>query len=135
MSDVGTTPRKPLSPRQLLKLWEREKGICCICGFPIPKDKKWAETLKGPKGFIDEHKRALGLGGGNEAANRGIAHSHCADVKTREQDMPRINKAKDQKQRDLGISSAKSKFAKPEKPKRESRAPANGLSEIARRYR
>ena len=69
--DVGTTPRKPLSPKERLAIFERERGICCLCERPIT-DRKW----------IDEHKRALGLGGSNEPENRGIAHIACADLKT-----------------------------------------------------
>jgi 5-methylcytosine-specific restriction enzyme A len=92
--DVGTTPRKKLTPTQRLKLFEKEKGICCIC------DKK----IKGA--FIDEHKRALGLGGQNDPGNRGVAHPKCADLKTRTEDMPRINKAKAQKKAHHGIKTA-----------------------------
>jgi hypothetical protein len=143
ISMVGTTKRKPLTPRQLLKLWEDHKGICCICGFPIDKDKKWAETLRGPKGFVDEHQRALALGGSNKLANRGPAHIACAAVKTTG-DMERINKAKAQKQRDLGIRAApdrkmpsapmpKTKKAI-ERAKREPKTMAVGQSAIFRRF-
>ena len=85
IKDVGTTKRKPLTPTGRLKLFENEGGICCICGLPIVGK------------FIDEHKRALGLGGSNARNNRGIAHPKCADIKTRTEDMPAINKAKAQK--------------------------------------
>ena len=71
MIDVGTTERKPLTPKQRLALFERHKGICCLCQRPI-SGRDW----------IDEHMRALGLGGGNEPENRGIAHIACADLKT-----------------------------------------------------
>jgi 5-methylcytosine-specific restriction protein A len=91
--DVGTTERKPLTPTQRLKLFEREKGLCCICGLKIVGK------------FIDEHKRALGLGGSNDPDNRGVAHPKCAEVKTREEDMPRINKAKAQKKAQHGIKA------------------------------
>ena len=69
--DVGTTPRKKLTPRQRLALFERRKGICCICGNKIVGD------------FIDEHWRALGLGGSNDQTNRDIAHKPCAEIKTK----------------------------------------------------
>lgn len=90
-SDVGTTAREKLTPTQRLKLFEREKGICCICGLKIVGS------------FIDEHRRALGLGGGNDLSNRGVAHPKCAEVKTHDEDMPRIVKAKRQKMAQLGI--------------------------------
>jgi 5-methylcytosine-specific restriction endonuclease McrA len=93
MTDIGTTLRKPLTPTQRLKLFESERGICCICGLKIVGK------------FIDEHKRALGLGGGNEMDNRGVAHPKCADIKTQTEDMPRIVKAKAQKRAAHGIKS------------------------------
>lgn len=101
MSDVGTTKRKPLTPTQRLALFERHKGICSLCGLKI----------RGK--FIDEHMRALGLGGGNEPENRGIAHPKCADLKTRGQDMPAINKAKAQKKAALGIKAPTAKIQSP----------------------
>ncbi len=92
--DVGTTPRKPLTPTQRLKLFETRKGLCDLCGGKIIGK------------FIDEHMRALGLGGSNDMSNRGIAHPKCADAKTRGEDMPRINKAKSQKKAAHGIKAA-----------------------------
>ena len=88
--DVCTTPRKSLTPTQRLALFERKKGICCVCH----------EKIIGS--FIDEHWRALGLGGSNDKTNRDIAHPRCADIKTRD-DMKRINKAKAQKKAAHGI--------------------------------
>ena len=67
--DVGTTPRKRLTPRERLALFERKRGICSICGLKIRGS------------FIDEHWRALGLGGSNDPSNRDIAHPKCAAVK------------------------------------------------------
>lgn len=138
---VVTTRRERLTPRQLLKLFEDNNGICCICGFPIDADKKWMETLKSEKGFVDEHRRALGLGGSNKLQNRGVAHIHCADVKTHDQDMPAINKAKDQKMRAIGAvrpvaKLASAPFARSERSiNRQPREPVAGMTAIARRFR
>ena len=98
MSDVGTTARKPLTPRQRLQLFERHKGVCALCGLKITPGAKW----------IDEHMRALGLGGGNEDANRAPVHKACADAKTYgpEGDLAKAAKAKRQKMRHLGISTS-----------------------------
>lgn len=95
MTDVGSTPRKPLTPTQRLKLFEAHKGICCLCERKIQAGEPW----------IDEHRRALGLGGGNETANRGPAHKACADEKTHGKggDIATIAKAKRQKMRHIGI--------------------------------
>ncbi len=122
MTDLGTTPRKPLTPTQRLKLFEDERGLCCICGLKIVGK------------FIDEHKRALGLAGGNERSNRGVAHPKCAAVKTHDEDMPRINKAKAQKKAQHAIKDEKrAKVAKPPKAEREHKPAMGGMSEIQRR--
>ncbi len=93
MQDVATTKRKPLTKTQRRTMWETHGGICIICKLPIDPRKVW----------IDEHIRALGLGGTNDLSNRGPAHFECAEVKTAMQDMPAIVKAKRQKDAHLGI--------------------------------
>ena len=103
--DIGTTKRKGLTPTQRLQLFERKKGICCICH----------EKIVGS--FIDEHWRALGLGGSNDETNRDIAHPRCADIKTRD-DMKRINKAKAQKRAAHGIKRSSPPIAARPKPER-----------------
>lgn len=109
MTDVGTTPRKTLTPRERLKLFEEHKGICGLCGLPIMPGDKWR----------DEHLRALGLGGSNDRGNRAPVHIRCAEVKDGD-DIPRIAKAKRQKMAALGIKPdgpkiANRGFAKSEK--------------------
>jgi 5-methylcytosine-specific restriction protein A len=66
--------RKRLTRPQRAAAHDRHGGVCCICGLLIPPGES----------FIDEHKKALGLGGSNEQHNRGIAHIQCAKIKTRE---------------------------------------------------
>ena len=112
--DLGTTLRKPLTPRQRLKLYEDHKGLCKICGLKIHSGEKW----------VDEHLRALGLAGQNDLDNRAPVHVRCAEIKTQTEDMPRIVKAKAQKRAALGIKSDGPKiksagFAKSDKPKRD----------------
>ena len=92
MSDVGTTPRKPLTPTQRLKLFEAHKGICVLCSKEIRAGEKW----------IDEHSRPLALGGTNDLENRRPVHVACAEIKT-PQDLAQIAKAKRQKRAALGI--------------------------------
>lgn len=91
--DVGTTVRRPLSPRQRLEMWERHKGVCCICTFKI-------DGIREP--WIDEHIIPLAMGGSNDPENRGPAHVSCAKVKT-SADLRNVAKAKRVKQRHLGI--------------------------------
>lgn len=109
VEDVGTTKRKPLTPTQRLKLFEEHGGICKLCGLKII-GKKW----------IDEHGRSLGLGGSNDNSNRYPVHVACAAVKTHDEDMPRINKAKAQKKAALGI-------------KKETTAPLQSRNDLAGR--
>jgi 5-methylcytosine-specific restriction protein A len=113
MTDVGTTPRKPLSPRERLKLFESHGGRCVICKQPIRSGERW----------IDEHVIPLGLGGSNDMGNRGPAHFKCAETKTGD-DLPRIAKAKRSKMAALGIKKdgpkiANRGFTPPNKPTRE----------------
>lgn len=80
-----TTKRKPLTKLRRAAMFAEHEGKCVICGLPII-GKKW----------IDEHIKALGLNGTNDMKNRGPAHLTCAAVKTHDEDMPHINKAKAQ---------------------------------------
>ena len=91
--DIPTTKRKSLTPTQRLKLFEAHSGKCALCGLQIHAGDKW----------IDEHLRALALGGSNDFDNRAPVHLACAEAKTHQQDMPRIVKAKRQKMSSLGI--------------------------------
>jgi hypothetical protein len=90
--EVYATPRKPLTPRQRLKMWESHHGCCVVC------HRRITETS-----WVDEHIVPLGLGGTNDPANRGPAHAGCARDKTKG-DMARINKAKDQKAAHVGAA-------------------------------
>ena len=97
--DVGTTPRKSLTPTQRLKMFENHKGICILCSTRINAGDLW----------IDEHIIPLGLGGTNEFDNRGPAHKACADAKTHGEagDIATIAKAKRAKMKHLGISESR----------------------------
>lgn len=101
IEDVGTTPRKPLSPTQKLALHEKQGGICPLCDQPmVPGDR-----------LTDEHLRALGLGGSNAFDNRAMVHTPCALAKTHgpDGDLARIAKAKAQKRAALGFKAAPSR--------------------------
>jgi 5-methylcytosine-specific restriction protein A len=123
--DVATTKRKPLTPTQRLALFEAYKGLCCVCGFKIHLGEKW----------IDEHLRALGLGGTNQWDNRGPAHVKCAEIKT-VGDMAAINKAKAQKRSALGIKNEnRAKIRKPPKEPKSPLVTAQGQSGIWRQVK
>ncbi|WP_084731747.1 HNH endonuclease [Microvirga vignae] len=97
ITDVGTTPRRKLTPRQRLKVWERTGGVCVLCERKIDAVReRW----------IVEHIRALELGGADHLANMGPAHEACAVNKTRD-DHRRTARAKRQKIRQLGADVSK----------------------------
>lgn len=76
-------PRKPLTPKQRLKLLVANKGRCCICGLPIAGYReRWDDYDLSEIPFIDEHIQPLWRGGTNEWGNRGPAHEACAKKKT-----------------------------------------------------
>lgn len=100
MKDVGTTPRKKLTPRARLAIWERDKGVCCLCSGVIDGAReKW----------IVEHIRALELGGEDVEANMGVAHVKCADDKTHgpSGDHAMAGKAKRMKRAHIGIKTTR----------------------------
>ena len=99
MSDVGTTERKRLTPSQRLKLFEKHKGTCALCGLEI-KGKRW----------VVEHMRPLGLGGTNDVEeNLRPVHEACAREKTIA-DFKAIARAKRIKMRAIGIETSGKKI-------------------------
>lgn len=123
MTDVGTTKRKRLTPRQRLKLFEAHGGVCGLCWREIEFGEKW----------VGEHLRPLALGGTNEPDNFAPVHLKCAEAKTIA-DMERIIRAKRQKAAALGIRRETKPIPSAKKPKRKPRPPVKGLPQIARRF-
>lgn len=113
MTDVSTTPRKPLTRQQRLKLFEAHKGVCWRCKRQIVAGEKWR----------DEHIRPLALGGTNNIENRAPVHEACAREKDKE-DLPRIAQAKRQKMMALGI-----------KDERRQRIKSRGFPKVEKRPR
>lgn len=98
--DVGTTKRKPMTPRLRLKVWEAHKGICAICGGKIDGVReRW----------VLEHLRALALGGADDESNMAPVHEGCALTKTFgiSGDIAKAAKAKRVKIKHLGIKKSK----------------------------
>lgn len=93
MSDVGTTPRRPMPEMRRLRIWEAHKGICILCKAKIDGVRE-AWTI--------EHIIPLGLGGADADHNCGPAHETCRRVKDKA-DVSKIAKAKRAKARHLGI--------------------------------
>lgn len=102
MIEVATTPRKPMGQMRRLRIWEAERGICCLCGLKIDGVReKW----------IIEHKRALVLGGEDTDDNCGPAHETCRRQKDKG-DVADGARAKRRKAKMLGIKKP-SGFRKP----------------------
>ena len=93
--DVGTTKRGNLSTRAKLAIWEKEKGLCCLCGAKLM-----------PGGYIFEHIRALELGGEDGVDNIRLTCKPCATEKTKT-DHHMAAKAKRQKSAALGLKKSK----------------------------
>ena len=93
MTDVGTTPRKPMSQMRRLRIWEVHKGVCILCGLKIDGVRE---------DWIVEHIRALVLGGADSDDNCAPAHETCRRVKDKA-DVRSAAKAKRMKARHLGI--------------------------------
>lgn len=93
--DVGTTARGNLSTRRKLAIWERERGLCMLCGCRLT-----------PGNFIYEHVRALELGGTDTDDNIRLTCLPCAGEKTRD-DHRRTAKAKRVKVKHLGLKKSK----------------------------
>jgi 5-methylcytosine-specific restriction protein A len=89
--------RKPLTPKQRLKLFLDRKGMCCVCGLKIMQNERW----------IDEHVAPLWLNGTNDLDNRGVAHERCASKKTSAEAKTRA-KVRRVAQRHMGARKPKS---------------------------
>lgn len=92
MTDIGTTPRKPMSATRRLRIFERAGGRCCLCDSRIKAGDTWTV----------EHIRALALGGEDTDANCGPAHEACRRLKDKD-DLASIAKAKRIKAKHYGM--------------------------------
>lgn len=107
------------------KAFDRAKGLCEQCGLDFAKTGKKPEY---------DHRLPCALGGRNDLPNCVVLCAHCHGVKTTKEDVPRIRKADRQRTRAIGAHRADTPMQSAPKPERDERAPAVGLSEIARRF-
>lgn len=89
--DCPTTPRRKLSPRERLAIFERCKGIC-TCGRKVQTGEKWQA----------DHPRALGLGGADNPDDLVVLGKCCFPDKNAA-DASMIARAKRIKARHIGI--------------------------------
>ena len=65
----------------LIKVFNRDNGICQICGEPCNwEDNSWGESFGATYPTID-HKKALANGGGHTWSNVQLAHAICNSYK------------------------------------------------------
>jgi 5-methylcytosine-specific restriction enzyme A len=90
------TSRRSLSPLQRERIFLANGGVCHLCGRKIRAGEPWDVS----------HDRPLALLGEDGGDNLKVAHRACHAIQTREQDAPRIAKAKRQSAKHLGIRKA-----------------------------
>ena len=108
----AVTARKPLTPKQRLKLLLDNKGKCCICGLQIAGYREqWDDYDLSTVPFVDEHIRPLSMDGTNDWDNRAPAHVRCARAKSSKEATDRA-KVRKIAERHFGAkrSKPKSKF-------------------------
>lgn len=90
------THRRHISAKERMQIWEREGGICHICGQKIDGARERWDI---------EHVIPLAMGGDEDRGSLNLkpAHVKCHGAKTRE-DKKQIAKAKRMEQRGAGIS-------------------------------
>jgi len=91
VTDVPTTPRKPMGWMRRLRIFEAASGICHLCERKIQSGEKWEA----------EHVRPLALGGADDESNLRPAHLACHSDKTRS-DAADIARAKRRKAKHVG---------------------------------
>lgn len=78
------TSRKRQSTRDLVALFQREKGICHLCNLAVLPGQRWDVS----------HDKPLAMGGPDDPSNWRVAHRRCHRAHTSAVDMPAIAKAK-----------------------------------------
>lgn len=87
-------PRKPISTRERIRLFQLHGGVCHICSLRIMPGQDWDVS----------HDTPLALGGADDDGNRLLAHRKCHRESTRTTDVPSIAKAKRREAKHLGAA-------------------------------
>lgn len=69
----------PMTPATFRMLWDRQSGVCAICGEPMPASR-WATphaTVWRKLRPTFDHVRPRAKGGGDAPANLQLAHAAC----------------------------------------------------------
>lgn len=91
---VELDDRKAMTPARRKRIWEARKGVCWMCGKPVPQS--------GPEVVYDHHL-PLDLGGSDDDDNiRPIHREPCDRIKTAS-DRRRIDKHRRQQKLSLSV--------------------------------
>lgn len=107
-------PRKRFSTKDRARIFAAANGVCHICGVKIDGVREVFEI---------EHVVAYALTRDNSDENLRPAHKRCHEVKTRQEDVPAIAKAKRREAKHTGAARPAGKlkgrgFPAPDKPAR-----------------
>jgi len=90
--------RLEFTKKTKLAAWERAGGCCEICSMKIQYGAQY------------DHILPAGLGGGNELDNCQVACTKCHKIKTHGHDIPKIQKAKRNREKEMGVTKPKKKI-------------------------
>ena len=93
---IGKTDDSAIPKRVKVRVYDRYKGLCHICGLPIKQGETWH----------CDHVKALIEGGENRESNLKPAHAHC-----------NLAKAGDEKKRKSKVARMKAKDIGADQPK------------------
>ncbi len=124
--------RRRLSTRDRAALFERDNGICHMCGLRIEAGQEWEAS----------HRIPLACGGADDMSNLSPAHKRCHRERTSDVDQPWIAKVRHQRDAHTGARVSKTPLRSGNSLKRERREPKRldrskicaGPSALARRF-
>lgn len=87
--------RRRISTSERVAIFERNSGLCHMCGLVIAAGEAWEIS----------HDRPLALGGEDVGDNLKPAHKSCHRAHTSAEDAPRIAKAKRQHANHIGATA------------------------------
>lgn len=88
--------RRRLTSKDRLSLFEREDGVCHLCGGKVQIGQAWEAS----------HEIPLALGGEDGGSNLRVAHAKCHRTHTSVVDIPTIAKSNRVRLKHAGISKA-----------------------------
>ena len=121
--------RRSFSKKDRARIFASANGVCHLCNGAITVGEAWEI----------EHIVAYALTRDNSDENLRPAHKRCHEVKTRQEDVPAIAKAKRREAKHTGAARSKQSirsapFPKPDKPERITKQQAPQQSHLYRMW-